>query len=79
METCRLCQLDGSIVFYEAHSPLVQTSRGGRMSTVVDACDPGICAEGLRNGASLEGALCVAFHPASSTSAPALGTEIDCE
>lgn len=52
---------------------------GGHMSTVVDACDPALLGEGLRGMASTEGALCAAFHSAGPASAPALGTEIDCE
>lgn len=49
------------------------------MSTAVDACDPGVLGEELGDTAGIEGALCVAFHPASHTSAPVMGTEIDCE
>ena len=66
-------------LFYEAQSPLVQASGGGACDTAGDALTQGGASEGLGDTAGTEGALCVAFHPASCTSAPALGTEIDCE
>lgn len=45
----------------------------------MNACDPGMLGEELGDMAGIEGALCVAFHTASHTSAPALETELYCE